>query len=128
MATQHSSAGVYTTEINLSAYINTSSTTTGVVVGASHKGPALATTLITNTQEFISVFGNPDPSISMMHYSALAFLEEGSKLYVTRVVQTDALSAGAYLTTDDPTAATPILRLSNFDDGSSNPLGIYDPI
>ena len=128
LSNYQSSPGTYVTEIDLSQAIPTNAPTIGAVVGASHKGPAWQTTLITSTQEFISVFGQPDPAVSMMHYSALAFLEEGSRLYATRVVRPDALTAGAYLTCDDPTAASPILRLTNFDDGSSNPLGVYDPI
>ena len=128
LSNYQSSPGVYVREIDLSQRIKSTSRTIGAIVGASKTGPMNETTLITSTQEFISVFGQPDPNISMMHYAALSFLEESGTLYVTRVVKTDALSAGVYLTCDDPKAAKPILRLTNFDDGTSNPRGIFDPI
>lgn len=122
------SPGVYVNEIDLSDRVISSGTTIAAIVGASAKGPVNERSLITSTQEFINVFGHPNPKISMMHYSALSFLEESGTLYVTRVVGDNTLTAGAYLTVDDPNATTPILRLSNFDDGTSTPKGIVDPI
>jgi phage tail sheath protein FI len=125
----HSSAGVYTTEYDLSAPVpNAGNATIAAIVGASTKGPVLERTLISNTQEFIAIFGQPNPTVSMMHYSALTFLEESGILYVTRVVGTQALTAGAYLTVDDPAAAIPLLALTVFDDTTATPLGVVDPL
>ena len=67
LSNYQSSPGTYVTEIDLSQAIPTNAPTIGAVVGASHKGPAWQTTLITSTQEFISVFGQPDPAVSMTH-------------------------------------------------------------
>lgn len=124
----HSSAGVYTSELDLSQRIANASTSIGVCVGASNMGPVMERTLITSTSQFLSVFGKPDPRYSYMHYSALAFLAESKKLYVTRVKQPDALTAGAYLTVDDLAADIPRLQLTNFDTPGSNvPVGKFDP-
>lgn len=127
MSNAHSSAGVYVTERDLSQRIAAASTSIGAIVGASKKGPVMKRTLVTSVRQFLETFGEPDPSVSYMHYAALTFLEQSSRLYVTRVAKTDALTAGAYLSTDDINAATPILKLTNFDDGSNQPLGINDP-
>lgn len=96
------SPGVYKREIDLSTRIKTNSTTIAAIVGASKKGRVNETVLVTSGDDFIAEFGRPDPKVSMMHYSALSFLEEGGLIYVTRAVKNDALTAGVYLTVDDP--------------------------
>ena len=129
----HSSAGVYTKELDLSQRIAAASTSIGAVVGASNMGPVGTRTLVTSIGQFISTFGTPNPAVSQMHYAALAFLRESSQLYVTRVADltsaNPALTAGAYLTVDDVTAVQPILRLTNFDAGTNTnvPMGKVDP-
>lgn len=125
---KNTSAGAYVTEEDLSQRISLASTTIGVVVGPSERGPVMQKTLITSHTEFLARFGKPTPRTSKMHYAALAFLDQGDRLYVTRVVETNALTAGCYLTVDDLEAETPILKLTNFDDGSNQPLGVYDPL
>jgi phage tail sheath protein FI len=123
----HSSAGVYVNEIDRSQRIAAASTSIGAAVGAATKGPVMERTLITSVRHFLETFGYPDPAISYMPYAALTFLEKSTRLYVTRVVSSDALTAGAYLTVDDLSAATPILKLTNFDNGTNQPLGKFDP-
>jgi len=121
-----SSPGVYVTERDLSQRIAAASTSIGAIVGPSQKGPVMERTLITSVRQFIETFGPPTPQTSFMHYAALQFLQESSRLYVTRV-ENGALTAGAYLSVDDLTAERPILKLTNFDDGTNQPLGKYDP-
>lgn len=127
------SAGAYLTEEDRSQSVRAVSSSIGAIVGPSAKGPILEPTLVTNEAEFISLFGTPDSRQSLMHYAALEFLAKSSRLYVTRVVNNDAargalpLSAGALFTVDDITAQVPRPKLSVFDDGSSNSLGVYDP-
>ena len=129
LSNYQASPGVYIKEYDISAPVLTESKTIGVIVGASAKGPVNERTLISSTQEFINVFGPPNPKISMMHYAALTFLEESGVIYVTRIVGgATALTAGAYLTTDDPLDATPIIRLTVFDNGQSLPRGIFNPL
>jgi len=123
----NSSAGVYVKERDLSQRIANASTSVGAIVGASKKGPVGVRTLITSVRNFIETFGEPDPSISYMHHCSIPFLGESSRLYVTRVCNTDALTAGAYFTVDDITATTPILKITNFDNGTNLPLGRIDP-
>ena len=122
------SAGVYTNEIDLSQRVAAVSTSIGAIVGAARKGPVNERVLITDTTELISTFGSPDArKYAFMMYCAEAFSSVASQLYVTRVVR-GALTAGAYLTVDDPDSQTPILALTNFDDGSNNPTGVDDPM
>jgi len=122
------SPGVYVRELDLSQRIAAASTSIGAIVGASNKGPVMERTLITSVKNFIETFGPPDPKTSYMHYCALQFLSESSRLYVTRVASPDALTAGAYWSVDDPSASVPIIHLTNFDDGTNNPLGKPDPV
>jgi Phage tail sheath protein subtilisin-like domain len=85
MAINHSSAGVYVNENDQSQTIRAVSTSIGAIVGVSSKGPVNQATLITSQANFLNVFGKPNSKYSFMHYCALAFLEESSQLYVTRV-------------------------------------------
>lgn len=126
MNTVNPSAGVYVTERDLSQRVAAASTTIGAIVGPSGKGPVMERTLVTSTKQFLSLFGPPTPQTSFMHYCALQFLTESSRLYVTRV-ENGALTAGAYLSVDDLTAPRPVLKITNFDDGTNQPLGKYDP-
>lgn len=124
----HSSAGVYVKELDLSQRVAAASTSIGAIVGASNKGPVMERTLITSVRQFVETFGKPEPRTSYMHYCALAFLEQSSRLYVTRIIKNDALTAGAFWTVDDLEAKTPLISLTNFDDGTNNPLGRFDPL
>src|SRR5438093_13587362 len=109
----HSSAGVYVKEIDLSQRVAAASTSIGALVGESDKGPVMERTLITSVRQFIETFGKPNPRTSYMHYCALAFLEQSSRLYVTRVVKNDALTAGAFWTVDDLDAKSLKTSLNN---------------
>lgn len=124
----HSSAGVYVKENDLSQRVAAASTSIGAIVGESDKGPVMERTLITSVRQFIETFGKPNPRTSYMHYCALAFLEQSSRLYVTRVIKNDALTAGAMWTVDDLDAKFPKTSLNNFDDGTNTPLGKFDPL
>jgi phage tail sheath protein FI len=132
MAGVHVSAGVYRKEIDKSQRLNSIQATIGAIVGQSSQGPINKPTLVTSVDEFISIFGEPNPKLGFMHYSAIQFLTEASRLLVTRVVNDttrDALSAGAYLTVDDVTAITPQIRLDDWDTGpiSTGPRGKWSP-
>ena len=125
----HPSAGVYVTEQDLSQRVAAASTSIGAIVGQSNMGPIMERTLVTSVRQFIETFGIPNPKTSYMHYCALTFLEQSSRLYVTRVASNlnDTLTAGAFLSVDSTEAVTPLLRLTNFDNGTLLPLGKYDP-
>lgn len=126
MNTTNPSAGVYVKERDLSQRIAAASTTIGAIVGPSQKGPVHERTLVTSVKNFVDTFGQPTPQTSQMHYAAIQFLRESSRLYVTRV-QEGALTAGAYLSVDDLASASPIIKLNNFDNGTNQPLGKDDP-
>lgn len=128
-----SSPGSYVIERDLSQRVRAVSTSIGGIVGASKKGPIGVPTLVTNEQEFISIFGKPDWRFSLMHYAALKFLEQSSQLLVTRVINDDEsrgprpLTAGVFYTVDDSAAQKPRPALTVFDDGSHRAKGLYDP-
>lgn len=122
------SAGVYTSETDLSQRIQSVSTSIGAVVGAAERGPVGQRTLVTSTTEFAALFGKRDANrFGFMGYSANAFLAKSSRLYVTRVVN-QALTAGAYVTVDDPAAVSPIVAATVFDDGTNVGRGVVDPM
>jgi len=79
------SPGIYTRELDLSNLIPNLATTTAAIVGYSAKGDTTQIRLVTNTQEFINMYGQPVLG-NYFHYSALAFLENGNKLYCYRVI------------------------------------------
>tara|TARA_B100000700_G_scaffold88627_1_gene99949 strand:- start:67932 stop:69563 length:1632 start_codon:yes stop_codon:yes gene_type:complete len=128
MNTVYPSAGVYPNETDLSQRVAAVSTSIGAIIGAARKGPVGKRVLITDTAELSQTFGDPSARwYQYMMYCADAFIRKSNQLYVTRVVN-GALTAGAYLTVDDPQASTPIMSLTNFDDGSNNPQGVDDPM
>lgn len=126
MSGPNSSAGVYTREIDLSQRISEATTSIGVIVGASDRGPVMQTTLVTSIQDFIATFGKPNPKTSKMHYCAIEFLRESSRLYVTRVAK-DPLTAGAVLSVDDAADPSPQLDMSVFKNVGGDPEGMDDP-
>jgi len=89
----HSSAGVYVTETDISDRVAAAATSIGAIVGPSYKGPVNKKTLITSTRNFIETFGAPDNTLTFMHYAALAFLQQSTRLWVTRVAR-NALYGG----------------------------------
>ena len=54
--TQYISAGVYTEERDLSAYVTDLSSTIVGMVGTAEKGPTNTPILITNQKEFVDIF------------------------------------------------------------------------
>ena len=89
------SAGVYSIEKDISELVPSIATSTAALVGWSPKGDVDVITLITNKQQFIDEYGKPDnQSGNYFHYTALAFLEKGNKLWCMRVH--DAAQYGGY--------------------------------
>jgi phage tail sheath protein FI len=102
--TQFISPGVYVLEKDLSQYVSDLSSTIVAMVGTADKGPTNTPTLITSAAEFTATFGKLNPN-HYMGYAALAYLKQGSILYVTRVAASD--SAKAKLTVPVPASYTP---------------------
>lgn len=128
MNTVFPSAGVYTKETDLSQRIASVSSSIAAFVGSAPKGPVGERTPIFDTTDLELRFGKQDASKhGFMLYCAKEFCRVSSQAFVTRVVN-GALTAGAYVTADDPLAATPILSINNFDDGANNPIGVVDPM
>ena len=123
----NSAYDVYTSETDLSQRVAAASTSIGAIVGEFAMGPVGVKTLVTDTTEFAKLTGKRDPRFGWAAYAANLFLQESNQLYFTRVVN-GALTAGAYLTVDDPSAPVPNLVLTNFDDGTNQPLGVEDPL
>jgi phage tail sheath protein FI len=95
------SPGVYVREVDLSLYIPALSTTIVGMVGATNKGPTQERTYISNQQQFIDVFGEPDPTIGFETYAALQYLRQGRQLWFVRVVGPSAAAADLTLFYED---------------------------
>lgn len=102
------SPGIYAKETDLSQVVSAVSSSVGATVGASKRGPVQSRVQITNVKEFIDTFGEPDPAVSFMHYSAIAFLTVARVLYVTRVVGSGALHAGLEISSATPGSISPL--------------------
>lgn len=83
-------SGVSYKEFDMSQVVVASGNLPAAIVVASKKGIPLTRKLITSKQQFIDAFGYPDPSISYSSYCALAYLEKGTQLWVTRAIGTAA--------------------------------------
>ena len=80
----YSSPGVYGNEIDISQVVPTISTTTAAIVFRGNQGDVTKIQMMPNTQQFIQEYGTPvlgNPG----HYSALAFLNNGTQLWCLRV-------------------------------------------
>jgi len=103
------SPGIYVRERDLSNVIPNLSTTVAALVGYSSQGNVDEIVLITNSQQFIQEFGEPEVG-QYFHYSALAFLEKGNRLYCQRVVN-GALYGGAWIVKDGGSGANTALTI-----------------
>ncbi|MHA1692954.1 MAG: phage tail sheath subtilisin-like domain-containing protein [Candidatus Heimdallarchaeaceae archaeon] len=94
------SAGVYSIEKDISELIPSLATSTAALVGWSAKGNVDDIRLITNKQQFIDEYGKPDNTTgNYFHYTALAFLEQGNKLWCYRVQENAQYGGYAIATT-----------------------------
>jgi hypothetical protein len=78
------------------------------MVGVTTKGPTQERTYISNQQQFIEVFGQPDPAVGVEAFSALQYLRRGRQLWFVRVVGDAAAKATVTMTYGDPTLAETI--------------------
>lgn len=101
---QFISAGVYTLEKDLSAYVADLAATIVGMVGTSDKGPTNTPTLITSAKQFVDIFGDPNPR-HYLGYAAISYLKKGTKLWITRVSSGNAHRASTTFVL--PTAYTP---------------------
>lgn len=85
------SPSVTTVETDTSFIVTSPAASIGAIVISADRGASDERVLITSNKNFIDVFGKPNPLDPSM-YAALAFLEDGNRLYVTRVVN-NAVSA-----------------------------------
>ncbi len=129
------SAGVYVNEIDLSQYVVAAPTSIGAIVGASARGPVGQRTLVTSQKQFLQMFGVPDASDrklpqqpvshyadvanSYMHYCALAFLNEATRLYVTRVAP--GATFGGLTCSFNPTGNAPFNFSQSWTSGQDDP-------
>lgn len=100
------SAGVYTSELDLSARVVGSSSTTGAIVGAAERGKINERVLVTNTTDYVSKFGKPNINYSYLGYTALMFLETSNSLFVTRVVSSNSKHSWIKINKDGSTNPT----------------------
>lgn len=123
------SAGVYTQENDMSVRATAAATSIVGAVGEAPKGPVNQIVDIFDPTELETIFGIPNAQkFGFSLYCANAALAESQNLKFVRVVSEDALTAGAYLTIDDPQQTRTEVRLTVFDDGGNNPRGVYDPM
>lgn len=107
--------GVFQPEQDLSQVVRESASDTGVIVAAFPRGPINKRILITNTKDSLTLFGNPDPAFGYGQYMALCALETMNKLYMTRVVSTDALASGVLINQDGSVNLSDILTTGLID-------------
>lgn len=78
--------GVYVNERDFSDYIAAIGTTSLGLVGTAKRGPINTPTLCTNTEFYLSVFGEPSAN-HYAPYAALNYLKAGNQLWFNRVAK-----------------------------------------
>src|ERR1700722_13392036 len=97
-------------EINLSSVIVAASPSVAAQVIVANQGP-LVPTLITNPNNYLSIYGNPNAQISFDVYCGLDSFQEGNQLWGLRVVHPASAEFAAVLMWTDgvDTSLTPIV-------------------
>lgn len=88
------------TEINLSSVITSTSVTVAAIPVISKQGTSKSPLLFTNAQDWLTEYGNPDPSISMTIQAGLNYFSEGNQAWGLRVVGAGAIYAGVLMYVD----------------------------
>ena len=101
------SAGVYAREIDQSFIVPSVANSIGGIVIHSDKGNTGEINLVTSNKEFLDTYGDPVPDNPSM-YAALAFLERGNRLLVTRAINDAVLATSPVL----DTAGAPVLAFT----------------
>lgn len=100
------SAGVNVSEIDLTNVVPAIASTEGAIAGVFRWGPVAERTLVSSEDDLVNRFGSPTAFNPETFFTAADFLAYGNKLYVSRVVSSDAKNAGANtLITDEAAAA-----------------------
>ena len=84
------SPGVNVTEIDLTTIVPAVSTTVGAIAGNFNWGPVEQRYLITNENQLINVFGEPNSNNQETFFTAANFLNYGNALYVSRAASSNA--------------------------------------
>lgn len=117
----YSRPGVFQLEVDLSQVVREAASDIGVTVSAFAKGPINKRILITNTRDFITLFGQPDVAFGYGGYCGICAMETMDKLYVTRVVSSDSNHAAGIVnisgSATDFDAVTNGLSLDDQDQG-----------
>ena len=108
------SAKVTLKEIDLSTRVSSFPGLSGGIVMPAKKGPLGVPVLVTSEEQYISIYGEPEPKLGLAHYSALAFLAQSNKLWVVRVAN-GALYAGAIIGSKDAASVSTTLAAGVID-------------
>ena len=84
---------VFTSEIDLTFTTQLAAASWAVALGQSKEGP-LTPQFVTDGPDFVSIYGEPDASVSFLHHSALAFLKESGGMWIKRVTDGTAKYGG----------------------------------
>lgn len=77
------SPGVFPREVDLSLVPTATGALTPAFIGTAKKGPLQEPTFVSNSQQFIDIFGEPFPE-SFLGYAVLAYFEEGTRAWILR--------------------------------------------
>lgn len=87
------SPGVITREVDLTTVVPSVATTEGAIVGTWKWGPVETRVLVDDEEDLVNRFGKPTNLNAETFWTAANFLAYAKALYVTRVVDTNALNA-----------------------------------
>ena len=115
---------VYTSEIDLTFTTQLAAASWAVALGQSKEGP-LTPQFVTDMPDFVSIYGEPDASVSFLHHSAQAFLREGGGMWIKRVTDGTATYGGKVITTSSsPTVVNGSADANDTTTAPANPTDI----
>lgn len=114
------SAGVNTSEIDLTNTIGAVSTTAGAIAGVFRWGPVEQATLVDSENTLAKLFGKPTSFNAETWFTAANFAAYGAALYVSRAANTSACLSAIANTGAASIAAHTIKNTSHFEETESS--------
>lgn len=121
----HSSAGVYTSVEDYSVEATPLASSVVGMCGMARRGPINKRVPVRGSDDLKNIFGLRDPKYGPGLYLAEPITEQTNTFTYVRLVN-KAKYAVLVLTVDDPSAPSPLLRVSTYVDSFGEPTGIED--
>jgi len=119
------SPGVIVTETNLTTVVPSVLTTAGAYAGAFNWGPAKKIISISNENQLISIFGDPDNNTATSFFTAASFLAYGNNLQVVRAANNASYNSTSNTGQQVQVVNNDVFQYTYLPNGAANTYGPF---